>query len=147
MTNRVVVAATIGTAVLTAAVAVSVPQLASASSHPHPAGAHSATHVLRFVDKQAGKNIDAGPALIQADDDYDGKKLIGTDEINCVFGQTSAKCLVTLSIKGGFLYGKFTETPDNDITGTITGGAGSFKGDKGTIVGKAHKPIVVRYHG
>lgn len=145
MTKRVVVSAA-GTAVLAAAVAVAVPHLASAGTHQR-AIESSATHTIRFVDKQAGKNIDRGRGLIQANDDYDGKKLIGTDEINCVFGRTSGKCLVTLSVKGGFLYGKFTETPDDVITGTITGGAGSFKGDKGTITGKAHHPIVIHYHG
>jgi hypothetical protein len=143
--NQRVAVATMGIAALAGGTAVAAPQLASASSHTVVASARARTHTLRFTDKLAGKAIDKGPLLIQADDDYHGKTLLGTDEINCTFGKTAGHCLVTLSIKGGFLYGTFTETPTGRISGSITGGAGHDKGATGTISSTPHKPIVVKY--
>ena len=107
---------------IAAAVAVAVPSLASAS-------AHHAVHRTAAATRPAAAKTHT----------------LTFDEVDCTFGSTKASCLVAVAIKGGLLYGHFTETPHDTISGTITGGAGRFKGATGTIAGKAKHSTVVRY--
>ena len=53
-------------------------------------------------------------------------------------------CQFALAIGPGLLYGHFTETPDNKISGIISGGTGALTHACGTIKGGG--TVTVRYH-
>jgi hypothetical protein len=106
---------------------------------PAVASAHSTTHTLKFTAvtlNQANFSQTAGGSAEK--DVNSAGKTIGFDVINVKVDPTTHQPTsggVSLDTNGGFLYGtlKFGKV----ITGTVTGGTGTFKGATGTITAKS----------
>ena len=130
MKIRTSIAAAGAAAVLAGAGAVMLPAVASA---------HSTTHTLKFTAVQLGSTQFSQTSGGSAEKDVNGAgKPIGFDAINITANPTTHQPTagsVALSTNGGFLYGtlKFGKA----ITGTVTGGTGTFKGATGTIAVKS----------
>jgi hypothetical protein len=129
MKIRTSIAAAGAAAVLAGAGAVMLPAMASA---------HSTTHTLKFTAVQLSSTQFSQTMGGSAEKDVNGAgKTIGFDAINITANPTTHQPTagrVALSTNGGFLYGtlKFGKA----ITGTVTGGTGTFKGATGTITAK-----------
>jgi hypothetical protein len=132
-------AAVTATAAVSAAVAAGGPVAASTTQRSAP----TVEHVLTLHEKAAGPAVDRGPLLIQADDGYQGRTQVSADVVDCHFGQTAASCQFALAVGPGLLYGHFTETPGNKISGVVRGGTGALEHARGTITGSS--VITVRY--
>src|SRR5215472_3558951 len=107
---------------------------------PAVASAHSTTHTLKFTAvslKSANfSSTDSGTA---EQDVNSAGKVIGLDVVNFLFNPktNTATGGVALDLNGGFLYGTLKTTNGQLVTGTVTGGTGSFKGATGTITAKS----------
>jgi hypothetical protein len=113
-----------------------------------PAFASSATHTLTFTAKARAENTFSGShSGAQFEKDYTAGKLIGYDIVTF---QTQSSGFVALAVNGGFIYGHLHFSNGPTTTGRVTGGAGAFKGVKGTIVGKSINNkttnVTVTYH-
>ena len=130
MKIRTSIAAAGAAAVLAGAGAVMLPAVASA---------HSTAHTMKFTAVQLSSTQFSQTMGGSAEKDVNGAgKTIGFDAINITANPTTHQPTaggVALSTKGGFLYGtlKFGKA----ITGTVTGGTGTFKGATGTIAVKS----------
>jgi hypothetical protein len=130
-------AAVAGAGVLVAAVAVLPSAVGAPRHHPAPRVASAKSHVLKFTAVMQKQTRLGKTGFAEDEKDVKNGKVIGFDVINATFiSSSTAKGGVTLSTKGGFLYGtlKFTNNPVT--TGKVTGGTGKFKGATGTITGK-----------
>jgi hypothetical protein len=115
---------------------------------PAAAGAHSATHTLKFISvtENSVGLTPAGSALQDTDVNSAGKT-IGFDDLYLTFsGPNTGTAGVALAIKGGFLYGTIATTNGGKtFSGKVTGGTGAFTGATGTITADAiatHKTAV-----
>jgi hypothetical protein len=111
---------------------VAVPALASGAA---------TTHTLHFTAHKVGGN-----SFGEIDKDTHAGKVIGYDALSYV---ASNRADVALSLRGGFLYGHFTISSAGALSGKVTGGAGAYKGDTGTIKGQGTKggaTVTVTYH-
>ena len=130
MKIRTSIAAAGAAAVLAGAGAVMLPAVASA---------HSTAHTMKFTAVQLSSTQFSQTMGGSAEKDVNGAgKTIGFDAINITANPTTHQPTagsVALSTNGGFLYGtlKFGKA----ITGTVTGGTGTFKGATGTIAVKS----------
>ncbi len=84
--------------------------------------------------------------------DKSGKK-IGYETISCNDGGNQVLCSVSFAMGSGMLLGHLTipitSTESTSVSGKITGGLGSFSGDRGTIKGTItgkHSTYTVKYH-
>jgi hypothetical protein len=109
--------------------AVAAPAIASAH-----AGAR--THKLVFTSVLVNQVEYSSTSEALQDKDVNGKgQVIGFDELYTTFNpKTGGKATVAVALKGGLLIGKLAIT-QSGISGTVTGGTGSFAGAKGTISG------------
>ena len=83
------------------------------------------------------------PAL--ADNDFKGKKQIGSDVLYCTgAGTKTTHCHVGFAQKGGLLYAKFALSDTGALKGAVTGGTGSFAKAKGTLTGQAESQTDVK---
>lgn len=103
------------------------------------AGAAQAVKTLKFsatTDREMGAGM-TGFLATEIEKNAKGKK-VGFDVISGVFNSTNQSLTVYVAIarNGGLLYGNVVAEGENDTTfeGKVTGGAGKFKGAKGTIV-------------
>ena len=126
MKIRTPIAAAGAAAVLAGAGAIMLPAVASA---------HSTTHTLKFTAVTMTPETQFSQTSFgSAEKDVSAGKVIGYDVINIEVNPKTHTPSggVTLSTKGGFLYGTLKLTK-NPIHGTVTGGTGAFKGATGTI--------------
>jgi hypothetical protein len=90
--------------------------------------AASATHTISFNAAQI-----ASHGANAVDKDTHAGKVIGYDVRNAYSANGT---YVALSVKGGVLIGWFTTSDSGALSGRITGGNGTYKGDTGTIKGQ-----------
>jgi hypothetical protein len=116
-----------------------IPAFASASS------ASSASHTLRFIAHPvASHSFRAGG--LEVDKDTHHGRVVAYDTLDFVSARGAD---VTLALSGGFLYGKLSISKMGAVTGRITGGSASYRGDMGTIRGHAlakGAAVTVKYH-
>jgi hypothetical protein len=116
--------------------------LAAASSHT----LHLTTTRLQFVNTSKTTFVQTEAV------DKSGKK-IGYETISCNDGGNQVLCSVSFATGTGMLLGHLTipitSTESTSVSGKITGGLGSFSGDRGTIKGTItgkHSTYTVKYH-
>jgi hypothetical protein len=116
--------------------------LAAASSHT----LHLTTTRLQFVNTSKTTFVQTEAV------DKSGKK-IGYETISCNDGGNPVLCSVSFAMGSGMLLGHLTipitSTESTSVSGKITGGLGSFSGDRGTIKGTItgkHSTYTVKYH-
>jgi hypothetical protein len=114
------------------------------------------THTLRLVSKTTS-TTQFGPEFVSADKDFSDGRVVGADILSGKVTYTQKVHRITgsigIALKGGELYGSFTGDPDTGtLTGTLTGGAGQYKGVSGTITGvpvggsSTKARLVISYH-
>jgi hypothetical protein len=108
---------------------------------PAFASGATVTHTLHFTAHKVAAN-----SFGEVDKDTHAGKVIGYDALSYV---ASNRADVALSLHGGFLYGHFTISSSGALSGKVTGGAGAYKGDTGTIKGQGmanSATVTVTYH-
>lgn len=122
------------TAVLTAAATVATgPTLAS-----------NPTKTMTFTSVETSQHRFGKQRSVLVDKDVVNGKIVGYDTLIL----TGNRADVTFALPHGFLYGHLT-LGSRGATGKITGGTGSFKGDRGTIKAPATEGdlvVTITYH-
>jgi hypothetical protein len=92
-----------------------------------------ADNALPFVQYAHAGRL-ASRAFRALDKDVRAGKVIATDELDW----SGSTATVALALSHGFLYGWFTfNQKTGTFAGEVTGGTGSYRGDTGTISGRA----------
>ena len=116
---------------------------------PALASSASATHTLKFTTHTITMHSVGKNGGVELDKDTHGGKIVAYDMIDFVSSNGGD---VSLGLPGGFLYGHLTfNTKTGVTTGKVTGGAGRYKGDTGTIKGQpagksGSSNVTVTYH-
>jgi hypothetical protein len=115
---------------------------------PALASSTSASHTLQFDTHTITQHAFGKTGGVELDKDTHGGKIVAYD----MLAFTSANGAdVSLGLPGGFLYGHLTfNNKTGAVTGKVTGGAGAYAGDSGTIKGapvsKSSDGVTVKYH-
>lgn len=112
---------------------------------PAFASGASATHILHFTARSVATHNFGRTGGLEVDKDTHSGKVVAYDVIDFVSANGAD---VSLALKDGFLYGRFTISKKGVIAGRITGGSAAYQGDRGTIKGHAGKnaTVTVTYH-
>jgi hypothetical protein len=117
------------------------------------ASAQSRTHTLQFRSIQLTSHNLAHDRFINTDKDRSHGKYFGNDVFEGTLNPTTLRVstIDSFALKGGFIYGKTRTVGENKAEGNVTGGTGTYKGIKGTIVvggTSQDSPVVtIKYHG
>jgi hypothetical protein len=119
--------------------------IALATSNSHTL--HLATTRLQFVNTSKTTFVETDAVFKSTN------KKVGYSTITCNDAGNEIKCSLTIALKGGVLLGHLdipiTSDSSTNVTGKVSGGLGSFTGDKGTIKGVItgkHATYTVKYH-
>jgi hypothetical protein len=106
---------------------------------PAVAGAHTASHTLKFTAVTKSRVTFTSTTFGMQETDVNSTgKTIGFDDVYITITGSTATANVAVDVTGGFLYGVVTSTDGGKtFSGKVTGGTGAFKGATGTIAGKA----------
>jgi hypothetical protein len=134
----VAVAAAVGAGATVTGVA-----LASAGSHT----LHLTTNRLQFVNTTSS-------TFVETDAVFKSARKVGYETISCDDGGHQIVCSMTVALKGGVLLGHLTipitSNATTKVSGKLTGGLGTYSGDKGKITGSItgkHSAFTITYHG
>lgn len=123
-------------------IAVAGSALATGSSHT----LHLTTTRLQFVNTSK-------TTFVETDSVFKSAKKVGYETISCNDGGHQIICSLSFALENGMLLGHLTipitSGESTSVTGKITGGLGSFTGDKGTVKGVItgkHSSFTVKYH-
>ena len=117
------------------------------------ASAAAKVHTLKFVATQTGQHNTGNGTFVGTEIERHHGKVVGYDTLSGKFNvQThTAFIRVAAARKGGLLYVQVVVDPSGQFAGKVTGGAGRFKGARGTVTGhsapNSNKTFVtVKYH-
>jgi hypothetical protein len=133
-----------GAATVALAAGISAAGVALAAGNSHTL--HLTTTRLQFVTP-------SHPTFVQTDAVYKSSTKIGYETLSCNTAGQQIVCSLSFALKNGMLLGHLTipitSTTSTDVTGTVTGGLGIYKGDRGTINGVItgkNSTYTVKYH-
>jgi hypothetical protein len=138
--RKIVVA--LASAAVVAGGVLAVPGLASATHQT------AKTHKLTFTAQSLKQHSFSKTSQVEVDKDIHPGNLVTYD----ILDFKGNVATVSLALKNGFLYGKFTIDTSGNLTGKVTGGSGPYRGAKGTISGhpspavSADEAVKVVYH-
>jgi hypothetical protein len=124
---------------ITAAGAAAILGCTAAAVLPAAASARTTTHTLKFVSVTQKMVTFSKTNLGQQDTDVNSKgKTVGFDMLNITVNPktNTGTILFTVNAAGGFLIGYLPYSTKTTLTGTVTGGVGTYKGAFGKIVAK-----------
>jgi hypothetical protein len=116
------------------------------------ASATAKVHHLKFVAIRTGEHKTGHGTFVATDVNRHHGKIVGYDTLSEKFNFHTHRAFVRVAVsrKGGLLYAHVTVGQSGDFTGKVTGGAGRFRGARGTVIGHSpmhHKAFIrVRYH-
>jgi len=75
-----------------------------------------------------------GAKLLIKDDDYQGKRKVGSDTLTCTIAGNKAHCVAKIVFRAGSITARFVITAAATAgRGTIIGGTGAYAGARGTL--------------
>jgi hypothetical protein len=116
-----------------------------------PASGAARAHTLRFDAIMTAGHNTSRTTFVSTDVDKHNGKIIGYDAVSGRFNTHThvVSLFVALSLKGGQLFVRGSETENGHFTGKVTGGAGAYQGARGTVTGHQvtdnKTAIVVKY--
>jgi hypothetical protein len=116
------------------------------------ASAAAKVHTLKFVAVGTGSHNTGNNTFVGTDVERHHGTVVGYDTLSGKFNINTHKVFIRVAVarKGGLLYAHLTQNQSGDFAGRVTGGAGRFKGARGTVTGHSgpHNKtfVTLRYH-
>jgi hypothetical protein len=140
--RRTVALSAVSLAIAAGGLGVAGAALAAGGSHT----LHLTTTRLQFVNTSK-------TTFVETDSVFKSAKKVGYETISCNDGGHEIICSLTIALQNGILLGHLTIPITSDettnVSGKVTGGLGTFVGDKGTVKGQItgkHSTFTVKYH-
>jgi hypothetical protein len=111
-------------------------------------------HTLKFVATTTAQHGTGHGTFVGTEIERHKGKFVGYDTLSGKYNFHTQKAIIHVAAArpGGLLYVVVVQGPSGHFAGKVTGGAGRFKGARGTVTGHSGGPhdskafVTVRYH-